>query len=341
MAQVFQKMASLSGFTRADCLEYLSQLQQSTPSEIGAVLGYLLGRLCGDDAAALVGALRVQHPLRRVPAPPGKLTVNLVGTGGGPSTFNITTTASFVVAAAGLVVVKSGSSAWRSQSGFADVATHLKTLKTPLSWDAVDQIAGEAGIVHLPPYYQAPSLTRVALAVGLPAYRNVAVYINLLGPLLSPVQVDHQFIGARGLDCLNMLADACLALGDPPTTLCMATDGLDEVSTSVPTALCHLASDGKRRDEIIDPRLLAIEPPAADELRGYAPPQAAACCERILQGAGSTAQTQIVAINAAAVMTAAGVAPDLPAAYQSALNLIASGAALDRLHHLRRCVAHA
>jgi anthranilate phosphoribosyltransferase len=253
----FEKMASLSGLTKPDCAEFLAHVQDVSPSELGTVLGYLLGRLDGHDAAAWVGALRDMHPQQDVRVGAGKLTINMVGTGGGPPTFNITTTASFVVAAAGLVVIKTGSGAWRSQSGFADLAGQLRTLKIPMSWNAIEDIAREIGIVHVPPYHHAPVLTELALKLGLPTFRKVGTYVNLTGPLLSPVKVGRRFFGVGSRGWIEVLAEACQLLGDTPTTLCYSDDGLDEVSPRTNSTLIQLASDNQRTIETIDPRALA------------------------------------------------------------------------------------
>ena len=162
----------------------------------------------------MIAALRATHPQRRFALADGRTTVNLVGTGGGPSTFNITTTAAFVVAAAGVVVVKTGSGACRSKAGFADVAAKLGTLKLSMPWDMIQSIAEDVGIVFVPLTHYAPVLGPFEQVLTLPVHRHIAAYLNKIGPLLSPVKVDHQVIGANSRACLEMLAGACRLLGD-------------------------------------------------------------------------------------------------------------------------------
>jgi anthranilate phosphoribosyltransferase len=335
MANVFDKMATLAGFSSEDFDEFFAVATELSPGEIGSVLGYLLGRFDAQDAAAMVSVLRRLHPQYEINSADGRTTVNMVGTGGGPSTFNITTTAVFVVAAAGLVVVKTGSGAWRSRAGFVDVATKLGTLKLAMPWELIESIANDVGIVFVPPYYHAPQLGKLAKALTLPVFRNVASYINRLGPLLSPVRVDYRFIGASSRRCLEMLSGACRLLGDFPATIVASRDGLDEISTRAPTDVVHLSKDGIRQDNLIDPAALGIKAPSLAELQGHDPSAAARCCETILRGQGTDAQTRIVALNAAAVLTYAGCFPDLQTSYHAALRLIDQGEALRKLHQLR------
>jgi anthranilate phosphoribosyltransferase len=283
----------------------------------------------------MVSVVRDLHPQRDVHVTDGRPTANMVGTGGGRSTFNITTTASFVVAAAGVVVVKTGSRACRSKSGFTDVATKLGTLKLAMPWELIESIANRVGIVFIPESYYAPALEVFEQNLTLPIYRNVATYLTKIGPLLSPVKVDHRFIGANSASCMEMLAGACQLLGDTPSTLVSSVDGLDEVSTMARTAVIHLNAGGGREEDSIDPCTLGIHAPEAGSLRGHAPAEAAECCERILSGNGTAAQTEIVALNAAAVLTSLGLYPDLPVAFQVAVELLNQGKALRKLHELR------
>ena len=144
---VFDRMANAEGFCRADIEHFLAGVCENSSGEIGAVFGYMLGRLDSDDALAMVQALRGMQDQREIPTEVGQPSVSMVGTGGGASTFNITTTASFIVAAAGPLVVKMGSNSWRSKSGSADVAALLGVMPIRMPWDAVVQAAEQAGIV--------------------------------------------------------------------------------------------------------------------------------------------------------------------------------------------------
>jgi len=218
------------------------------------------------------------------------------------------------------------------------VAAKLGALKLSMPWELIESIADEVGIVFVPLTHYAPLLGTFEEVLTLPAHRNAAAYLYKIGPLLSPVRVDHQVIGANSRACLEMLAGACGILGDTPATLVSAEDGLDEVSSSVRTAVIHLAADGLRRDDAVDPRSLGIRPPSGDALQGYEPTEAAECCQRILAGSGSAAQTEIVALNAAVVLAALGLFSDLAAAFQAALDILRDGEALKKLHDLRQRV---
>ena len=217
------------------------------------------------------------------------------------------------------------------------MATKLGTLKTGMHWDMIESIAREIGIVFVPPLFHARVLARIARNLTPAAFRNVGTFINRIGPLLSPVKVDHRFIGAWSMDCLHMLADACLLLGDVPTTLVASEDGLDEVSSMADSRLIHLTAEG-RCENTIEPRSLGIHAASIESLCGHEPPLAAQCCERILSGKGSTAQTEIVALNAAVVLTSAGMHPDLPASFQTTMRILRDGQALQKLRELREAL---
>jgi len=338
MADVFSRMANGEGFTRVDLEEFLGKIRKASPGEIGAVFGYLLGRLDSSDAQAMVEALRGTQESREISSEVGQPTVSMVGTGGGPSTFNVTTTSSFVVAAAGPLVVKMGSNAWRSKSGSADVAAQLGVMPIRMKWDAVLQVAQEAGIVFVPPSYYPPILARLAHGVTMPTFRRVAGFINILGPLLSPVKVDRRFIGARSVACMEMLAEVCRGIGDLPTTFFSSEDGLDEASTMAPTNVLSLDAAGEAQRSTIDPSLLQIPCPSIEELAGYEGAEAAECSLRILGGKGSSAQTDIVALNAGVVMHKLDLFDTLEAGYERAQEILRAGEALQVLERLRESV---
>lgn len=338
MADLFNKLASLSEFAREDFREFFQLAEELSSSEVACVLGYLLGRFDAHDAANMVSVLRELHPQYDVKISDGRRTVNLVGTGGGPPTFNITTIVAFVVAAAGVVVIKTGSSACRSSAGFADVAMKLKTLKLSMPWERIEEIANDIGIVFVPPGHHAPELGILEYKLSRPAYRNVALYFNKLGPLLSPVHVDHRFIGVHTNRCLETLSDACDLLDDTPTTLISAKDGMDEVSSMSKTKVVRLRADHTRQEEWIDPAEFDLHSTSLEALCGDEPAAAAECCERILAGEGTTDQSQIVALNSSMVLTSLGRVPDLQAGYKESLQLIQQGAGLNKLRELREQV---
>lgn len=338
MVRVFERMASVSGFSQGDCEEFFSESASLTAGEIGAVLGYLLGRLDSHDAAAFVGAVRALHPPRDLRCVDGRTSVNLVGTGGGPSTFNITTSAAFVVAAAGAVVVKTGSRACRSQSGFLDVAARLGTVKLSMPWTLIESIVAEVGIVFVPLTCYAPALAVFEQILTPTVYRNAASYLNKVGPLLAPVRVGYRFLGANTHRVMEMLAGASCLLGDLPGSVVSAEDGLDEVSTTSRTRILRFAGDGSRKELALDPRDIGITLSSLDDLRGHEPAAAAECCERILGGEGTAAQTDIVALNAGAVLTSLGMFADLASGFQAARQILKDGEALNKLQQLRHQV---
>ncbi|HUS67504.1 MAG TPA: hypothetical protein VMZ28_23365, partial [Kofleriaceae bacterium] len=165
-----------------------------TPAEIGAMLGSLAARMRADDAVAFVRACRTTQP--PVPVPGGaKPSVNLVGTGGGRPTFNVSTTTAFLLAAAGVTVIKTGSGAYSGRSGFAETAAALGVLRN-LDWPELLDVAQRVGMVLVHPSRYAPVLGTLALAIKPASMKAVGGFVNAIGPLLAPVAVDHRVFGA-------------------------------------------------------------------------------------------------------------------------------------------------
>lgn len=335
MDSLFRKLGLGESFDVDELAAFFGSVREVPVAEIGAVLGYLLGRHGGDDAAMVVAAIRQTTLRTRIAGSKESPTVNIVGTGGGPSTFNISTATSFLLAAAGLTVVKSGSTAWRSRSGFMEVAMALGCLRESLTWDQVNVVARNTGIVFLPPALYPAVFRDIANALTPEVFRKVGYYFNIIGPLLSPVAVDYAFIGASSRARLDLLANAAIVLGDIPTCIVCADNRLDEVSPIGLTYGVAIDNRGKQERFTIDPGCLPLTEVTMDELAGRAPMGAARLLKKVLAGKGTRQQTEVVALNGAAVLWRLDRYDSLSSAFDACMSLLREGRPAEKLAALR------
>src|SRR5579864_2659899 len=184
-------------------------------------------RMKGETAAEIACAAEVlrEHMICWDPGRPGVL--DTCGTGGdGSGTFNISTATAFVVAAAGVPVVKHGNRAVSSKSGSADV---LAELGVPLENDPIQarRCLDRANLAFcFAPYFH-PALKHLA---GLRRRLSIRTMFNLLGPLANPAGASHQLLGVGQPELLNLIAGALARLGTTHSLVVSSRDGLDEIS---------------------------------------------------------------------------------------------------------------
>jgi anthranilate phosphoribosyltransferase len=177
--------------------------------------------------------------------------------------------------------------------------------------------------------------------VGLAPLRRalgVRTVFNLLGPLVNPLRPDFQVLGVGGAHLLDPMADALARLGLQRGVVVHGHGGLDEASLSGPSEL-RLIETGSVRAERLEPELLGLTPAPMEALVGGDLDQNLAIFEAVLQGRGTQAQRDVVALNAALVLWAAGQAGSVAEAVPMAQQALASGAAWQRLEALRTALA--
>lgn len=283
-------------------------------------------RMRGEEAGEIAAAARVMRE-RAMRVRVGQTAyVDTCGTGGdGAGTFNVSTTAAFVVAACGLAVAKHGNRGVSSRSGSADVLAALGVdIDAPLaSVEAAIESAG-IGFLFAPLYHG-------ALKHAANARREIGVrtFFNLLGPLANPAGAPFQVMGIYDGRLLETVAKALAALGTKGALVVHGSDGLDEITLTGPTRIARVGEDGRVEVTELDPRSLGLSLCTLDELRGGDPAENAVITRAILGGERSP-RRDAVALNAAGALVAAGRA-DWKAALAQAQDAIASGAAKARL----------
>ncbi|MEW5957629.1 MAG: bifunctional anthranilate synthase component II/anthranilate phosphoribosyltransferase [Chloroflexota bacterium] len=306
--------------------EVMSQIMagEATPAQIGSYLTAL--RMKGETVAEITGSVRAMRHSAvavRPQAGPAEL-VDTCGTGGDEAgTFNISTTAAFVVAGAGQKVAKHGNRSVSSKSGSADVLLALGA-NLELTPEQIAQAIDEVGIGFL----FAPKLhPAMKHAIGPRREMGVRTIFNILGPLTNPAGALSQVIGVYEERLTEPLARVLAELGSRGAWVVHGHGRLDELTTAGPNRVSRL-QNGEVFTETLDPAALGFAPARPSDLLGGTAEENAEITRDILAARRRGPQRDVVALNAAAALVAAGKASDLVVGLKLAEESLDSGAAL-------------
>jgi anthranilate phosphoribosyltransferase len=263
-------------------------------------------------------------------APPANM-VDTCGTGGdGAQTFNISTTAAIVAAAAGARVAKHGNRAASSLSGSADVLEALG-VRIDLPFLEIGKAIRTIGIGFL--FAQA---AHTATRHAMPARKQIGVrtIFNLLGPLTNPAGAQGHVLGVFSADVLELVAQTLRELGTERAIVMHGAGGLDEISLAGPTQIVELTHGALRRYEVT-PEDFGMKRAPLEEIRGGSAAENAALIRKIFDGERG-APRDIVAINAGAALTVTGVVKTLAEGAEIAGEAIQSGGAKGKLEEMAR-----
>jgi anthranilate phosphoribosyltransferase len=302
----------------------------STAPQIAAFLTAL--RMKGETPQELTGFARAMRRFAQPFAtglPPGEPLLDTCGTGGdGPSTFNISTIAAFVVSAAGVKVAKHGNRSISSKCGSADVLEVLG-IRIDLSPHEAARAIREVGIAFLfaPAYHAATRHVQ-------PVRRELKMrtVFNLLGPLANPAGATAQVVGTTTEHNAELLATALNSLGLKRGFVVHGRDGLDEVTTTTET-IAFEVNRGTVTRRILSPLDFGLPTATLADLAGGEAPENCDIARRILGGEKGPAR-DIVLANAALALVAAEKSGDLKDAVRLAADVIDSSAALQKVDRL-------
>jgi anthranilate phosphoribosyltransferase len=306
----------------------LSEIMEgrADPVQTGAFLIAL--RAKGETVPELVGLART---MRGLAAPVSSKRQNLVdtaGTGGGPTTFNVSTTAALVAAGAGCAVAKHGNRSATSKCGSADLLEALG-VNIELEPEAVGRCIDEVGFGFMfAPRHHA------ATAHVVPARKALGVrtIFNFLGPLTNPAGAERQLLGVADRHYQETMAEALVSLGSVRALVVAAEDGLDELSITARTRVIEVA-DGRTSEWFVEPGQFGLAPAQLDAVAGGTPEENAAAVRGVL-AAETGPRRDLVLVNAAAAIYVGGLAADLEEGVAKAAAAIDSGAAADVLERL-------
>lgn len=287
-------------------------------------------RMKGETIEELTAFVEVMREAAIKPQVETEGAVDLCGTGGDSSgTFNISTASMFIVAGAGVPVLKHGNRSVSSKSGSADVLEALGGV-IDLHKEQVEQVFEQAGIVFMfaPNFH--PAMKHV-----MKARRTVGIrtFFNILGPLLNPASVKRQVIGAYSKDIARKIARILANLDTEFAYTLNAHDGLDEVSLSAQTEIFELTNRMMKESITFDPRSLDFQWVDLEGLQGGDADFNADIIRSVLAGKAKEPQRNITLLNAAFGIHASGKTEHLTEAKELAEESLKSGEArkaLDR-----------
>lgn len=302
---------------------------QASPAQIGSFLTAL--RLKGETVDEITGAARVMREKSLKVNFKAPVVMDTCGTGGdGSHTFNISTTAAFIVAAAGIPVAKHGNRAMSSRCGSADVLEALG-IKVDLAPEKVEFCLKETGIGFLfaPVFHLA-----MKHAVGPRRELGFRTVFNLLGPLTNPANANCQLVGVFDSALTNIVARVLSRLGVERAVVVHGGGGLDELSLDGENK-ASILKDGKIVDYGFKAADLGLSSAPKEALRGEGPLENAKTTESILKGIEQGPKMAVVLLNTAAALLATNLVADLREGVSLARKLVNEGKAYAKLEQLR------
>lgn len=325
-----QKVVDGQHLTEQETVDTMNEIMsgEATPAQIACFITAL--RMKGETIEEITGAARVMREKATRIHTKHPLVVDTCGTGGdGSHTFNISTTAAFVVAGADLPVAKHGNRSVSSSSGSADVLKALG-VNIDIGPEQVESCIDEVGIGFL----FAPALHgAMKYAIGPRREIGIRTIFNALGPLTNPARAQAQVIGVYASTLTEPLANVLKNLGTQHAFVVHGADGLDEITTTTTTRVSELV-DGTVKTYTLDPTALGIPTAQPEELVGGTPEENAEITSIVLK-AEKGPKRDIVLLNAAAAIVAGGKANNLEAGLATAAESIDSGKALAKLEGLK------
>jgi anthranilate phosphoribosyltransferase len=300
-----------------------------TDAQIGAILAALASK--GETFSELAGAARAMRRKAIRIQTNADVVVDTCGTGGDSlHTFNISTTAAFVVAGCGVTVAKHGNRSVSSKCGSADLLEALG-VNLEVGPEVVEEAVREIGIGFLfAPHFHG-AMRHAARARKELGVRSI---FNMLGPLTNPAGANCQLIGVYAPELTEMFAQALKLLGARHAFVVHGHDGLDEISVCAPTRICELKDGLIRTCDISPDQLLGRKADPADMIGG-SPADNARITRKVLEGEIGP-KRDVVIVNAGAALVAADVARDFREGIRMAEDSIDGGRAAQKLDALIR-----
>lgn len=328
LTRAIDAVASGNHLTADHASAVLSEIMEGRASEVQTA-AFLIGlRTKGETVPELVGLARTMRSLATPARTDRKDLVDTAGTGGGPSTFNVSTTAALIAAGAGCAVAKHGARSNTSMSGSADLLEALGVdieLPPEVIGRAIDEIG--FGFLFAPRHHQ-------ATAHVVPVRKELGVHtiFNFLGPLTNPAGATRQVMGVSNRRYQESIAEALVGLGAERAMVVSGDDGMDEISVSGSTRVIEVR-DGGTEEIFISPEEYGIGRAELSEVSGGTPAENAAITQRILAGERSP-HRDLAVLNAAAAILVGGRSDDFAGAVGLATDSIDSGKAADVLERL-------
>jgi anthranilate phosphoribosyltransferase len=326
--QAVAKLVERQDLSRDEMVGVMQEIADggATPAQVGAFLAAL--RLKGETVDEIAGAAEVMRARADRVHVDREVFVDTCGTGGdGRNTFNISTTAAFVVAGAGVCVAKHGNRAVSSRAGSADVLAALG-VNVDAAKDVVERCIAEIGIGFLFAPRLHPAFKAVA---GIRRELGVRTVFNLLGPLANPAGARHQVMGVYEPRWVPVIGGVLATLGAAHAFV-VHGEGLDEITVTGMTHVCEVKAGECERYAMM-PEDAGVHRHEIGELAGGDAERNADILRDVLSGQKGGPRDAVL-VNAAAALVCTGAASDLRHGVRVAADSIDRGAAADKLRRL-------
>jgi anthranilate phosphoribosyltransferase len=333
--EAIARVVALQHLSEKEMIAVMQEIMsgEATTAQIGSFITGL--RMKGETIDEIVGAVKVMREKATfidagVNTGSGEVLMDIVGTGGdGSGSFNVSTTTSFVVAAAGIPVAKHGNRAVSSHCGSADV---LEALGVDLSMppEKVAACVRHVGIGFL----FAPMLHgAMKYAIGPRREIGIRTLFNILGPMTNPAGANVQLTGVFSRELTAVLAQVLMRLGMKRAVVVWGEGNLDEMTV---TGATHIADgyQGKVIASILTPEEVGLQRADLAAIRGGRTAEESATQVRAVLGGETGPKLDMVLLNAGTALMAAGVAESIYSGITLAREIITSGAALNKLNQL-------
>jgi len=333
LSELLNKLIAKQDLAQAEAAALLEAIlaDDASDSRIAAALVALASK--GETEEELAGfAQTMRARCSRISSKHARY-VDTCGTGGsGAKTFNVSTAAAFVVAAAGVPVAKHGNVGVTTRAGSADVLRALG-VKVDLAPERVSEIFDEIGVCFMFAPLHHAATKRVAMVRRDLGVRTI---FNLLGPLTNPAGAPFQVAGVSSEAACEKVARALARLGTRRAWVVRGEDGLDEITLAGKTVVYSASAEGVDRFEIA-PEDFGLRRAPIDHLRGGSAEENAAIILDIIEGRRNDEARDLVLVNASASLFISGAANSFESAVEMAARSIESGGALAKLHALQDC----
>ena len=330
IAEAIKKIVAKEDLTYDEAYAVMNEIMsgQTTATQNAAYLAALSTKSARmetiDEIFGSAAAMR-EHALTVDASDVGEV-LEIVGTGGDHSgSINVSTTAAFIISAAGVKVAKHGNRAASSKSGAADCLEALG-VKIDIEPSKCVELLKKIGLCF---FFAQKYHTSMKYVGAIRRELGIRTVFNILGPLTNPAHPDLMLLGVYDEYLLEPLAKVLTYLGVKRGMVVYGQDKLDEISISAPTSVCEF-NEGTYRRYVLDPQALGLMLATKDEIAGGSPEENARVSREILSGV-SNAKSDIVLLNAAAAIYIGGKADSIKDGLDVARTMIESGAARQKL----------
>jgi len=330
--EVLSKVTALQEMTGEDINELIASINAGSVSDVqiaGFQVALLMKGATKDELVHFAKAMRNNCIMLR-PKVSGEL-MDTCGTGGGLSTFNISTATAIVAAAAGIPVAKHGSRSLASLSGSADVLEALG-VNINLTPKQVEKMIEEIGIAFLYAPLFHPVMCKVLPAEGDLGIKTI--FYTIIGPLINPTFAPRHLLGVYKPELLDTVTYVAKELGYTNAMFVHGLDGLDEISLLGKTRINHLQR-GKVTTFEIQPEDFGLTRCRLKDIQSSTPEDNAAVIKGVFNGKIKDSNKDAIVLNAAGALVVGGKADDFKQGVELAQSIITSGDAQKKLNELR------